>query len=405
MINHPIKYNIKLRRFSQMKSTKLTSALLMSSLLVGGVVNLGAGVVTASADAVSSQPWNQPEDNTPADPDGHKQGVENEANDHVVTPDMTEVKTESQDITRTIKYDYSGVEKYMKPGVDYPKEKTQTVTVMRQAVKGTNGDLNWGQWSIGTFPKVEIDKLSGVNATTKLVPVNASGATISEVPQQDVKHGDQNSTVTIKFKAIDTSKNDANQTHTAADDSTMTNNADPVTPEIPARPAEIQSDPAEAPSDSSSSSSSSDSSSSTEKPDAANPSDGNSSKSDSDTSKSDRDSSKTDTDPSTDANGTPDKSNSSSDKSNNSSGKSSDTSKSTDGQSSDQSADGQTSNGLPVQNNGTSKTQSKTEQQPNTGNLPQTGDAAFQSVKAAAFSLAGLAMLGSAAIIRLKKLF
>ena len=388
-----------------MKSTKLTSALLMSSLLVGGVVNLGAGVVTASADAVSSQPWNQPEDNTPADPDGHKQGVENEANDHVVTPDMTEVKTESQDITRTIKYDYSGVEKYMKPGVDYPKEKTQTVTVMRQAVKGTNGDLNWGQWSIGTFPKVEIDKLSGVNATTKLVPVNASGATISEVPQQDVKHGDQNSTVTIKFKAIDTSKNDANQTHTAADDSTMTNNADPVTPEIPARPAEIQSDPAEAPSDSSSSSSSSDSSSSAEKPDAANPSDGNSSKSDSDTSKSDRDSSKTDTDPSTDANGTPDKSNSSSDKSNNSSDKSSDTSKSTDGQSSDQSADGQTSNGLPVQNNGTSKTQSKTEQQPNTGNLPQTGDAAFQSVKAAAFSLAGLAMLGSAAIIRLKKLF
>ena len=388
-----------------MKSTKLTSALLMSSLLVGGVVNLGAGVVTASADAVSSQPWNQPEDNTPADPDGHKQGVENEANDHVVTPDMTEVKTESQDITRTIKYDYSGVEKYMKPGVDYPKEKTQTVTVMRQAVKGTNGDLNWGQWSIGTFPKVEIDKLSGVNATTKLVPVNASGATISEVPQQDVKHGDQNSTVTIKFKAIDTSKNDANQTHTAADDSTMTNNADPVTPEIPARPAEIQSDPAEAPSDSSSSSSSSDSSSSAEKPDAANPSDGNSSKSDSDTSKSDRDSSKTDTDPSTDANGTPDKSNSSSDKSNNSSDKSSDTSKSTDGQSSDQSADGQTSNGLPVQNNGTSKTQSKTEQQPNTGNLPQTCDAAFQSVKAAAFSLAGLAMLGSAAIIRLKKLF
>ena len=388
-----------------MKSTKLTSALLMSSLLVGGVVNLGAGVVTASADAVSSQPWNQPEDNTPADPDGHKQGVENEANDHVVTPDMTEVKTESQDITRTIKYDYSGVEKYMKPGVDYPKEKTQTVTVMRQAVKGTNGDLNWGQWSIGTFPKVEIDKLSGINATTKLVPVNAAGATISEVPQQDVKHGDQNSTVTIKFKAIDTSKNDANQTHTAADDSTMTNNADPVTPEIPARPAEIQSDPAEAPSDSSSSSSSSDSSSSAEKPDAANPSDGNSSKSDSDTSKSDRDSSKTDTDPSTDANGTPDKSNSSSDKSNNSSDKSSDTSKSTDGQSSDQSADGQTSNGLPVQNNGTSKTQSKTEQQPNTGNLPQTGDAAFQSVKAAAFSLAGLAMLGSAAIIRLKKLF
>lgn len=388
-----------------MKSTKLTSALLMSSLLVGGVVNLGAGVVTASADAVSSQPWNQPEDNTPADPDGHKQGVENEANDHVVTPDMTEVKTESQDITRTIKYDYSGVEKYMKPGVDYPKEKTQTVTVMRQAVKGTNGDLNWGQWSIGTFPKVEIDKLSGINATTKLVPVSAAGATISEVPQQDVKHGDQNTTVTIKFKAIDTSKNDANQTHTAADDSTMTNNADLVTPEIPARPAEIQSDPAEAPSDSSSSSSSSDSSSSTEKPDAANPSDSNSSKSDSDTSKSDRDSSKTDTDPSTDANGTPDKSNSSSDKSNNSSDKSSDTSKSTDGQSSDQSADGQTSNGLPVQNNGTSKTQSKTEQQPNTGNLPQTGDAAFQSVKAAAFSLAGLAMLGSAAIIRLKKLF
>lgn len=386
-----------------MKSTKLTSALLMSSLLVGGVVNLGAGVVTASADAVSSQPWNQPEDNTPADPDGHKQGVENEANDHVVTPDMTEVKTESQDITRTIKYDYSGVEKYMKPGVDYPKEKTQTVTVMRQAVKGTNGDLNWGQWSIGTFPKVEIDKLSGINATTKLVPVSAAGATISEVPQQDVKHGDQNTTVTIKFKAIDTSKNDANQTHTAADDSTMTNNADLVTPEIPARPAEIQSDPAEAPSDSSSSSS--DSSSSAEKPDAANQSDSNSSKSDSDTSKSDRDSSKTDTDPSTDANGTPDKSNSSSDKSNNSSDKSSDTSKSTDGQSSDQSADGQTSNGLPVQNNGTSKIQSKTEQQPNSGDLPQTGDAATQSAKAAAFSLAGLAMLGSTAIIRLKKLF
>lgn len=386
-----------------MKSTKLTSALLMSSLLVGGVVNLGAGVVTASADAVSSQPWNQPEDNTPADPDGHKQGVENEANDHVVTPDMTEVKTESQDITRTIKYDYSGVEKYMKPGVDYPKEKTQTVTVMRQAVKGTNGDLNWGQWSIGTFPKVEIDKLSGINATTKLVPVSAAGATISEVPQQDVKHGDQNTTVTIKFKAIDTSKNDANQTHTAADDSTMTNNADLVTPEIPARPAEIQSDPAEAPSDSSSSSS--DSSSSAEKPDAANPSDSNSSKSDSDTSKSDRDSSKTDTDPSTDANGTPDKSNSSSDKSNNSSDKSSDTSKSTDGQRSDQSADGQTSNGLPVQNNGTSKIQSKTEQQPNSGDLPQTGDAATQSAKAAAFSLAGLAMLGSTAIIRLKKLF
>ena len=386
-----------------MKSTKLTSALLMSSLLVGGVVNLGAGVVTVSADAVSSQPWNQPEDNTPADPDGHKQGVENEANDHVVTPDMTEVKTESQDITRTIKYDYSGVEKYMKPGVDYPKEKTQTVTVMRQAVKGTNGDLNWGQWSIGTFPKVEIDKLSGINATTKLVPVSAAGATISEVPQQDVKHGDQNTTVTIKFKAIDTSKNDANQTHTAADDSTMTNNADLVTPEIPARPAEIQSDPAEAPSDSSSSSS--DSSSSSEKPDAANPSDSNSSKSDSDTSKSDRDSSKTDTDPSTDANGTPDKSNSSSDKSNNSSDKSSDTSKSTDGQSSDQSADGQTSNGLPVQNNGTSKIQSKTEQQPNSGDLPQTGDAATQSAKAAAFSLAGLAMLGSTAIIRLKKLF
>lgn len=69
-----------------------------------------------------------------------------------------------------------------------------------------------------------------------------------------------------------------------------------------------------------------------------------------------------------------------------------------------QSSDGQTSNGLPVQNNGTSKTQSKTEQQPNSGDLPQTGDQAA-SKKAAGLTLTGLAMLGSATFLKLKRLF
>lgn len=368
-----------------MKSTKLTSALLLSSLIAGGATAFTAGVTTAvKADAVSSQPWNQPENTSAADPNGNKPGVTNEANDHVVTPDMTEIKTNSQTITRTIRFDYSGVEQYMKPGVDYPKEKTQTVIVMQQGVKGTNGQLNWGQWSIGTFPKVELSMLGGVNMTTKLVPVNASGATITDVPQQDVKHGDQNTTVTIKFKAIDTSKNDANQTHTDADKSTIHSFIDPTPPVIPARPAVIQSEPVEDQSSSSSSSSSSShDSSAAEKPSATKPS----SSSSADRTSSD----KTDKDPSTDGNMTPSKS---------SNTQTSDSSQSKDNQSSD----GQTSNGLPVQNNGTSKTQSKTEQQPNSGDLPQTGDQAA-SKKAAGLTLTGLAMLGSATFLKLKRLF
>lgn len=368
-----------------MKSTKLTSALLLSSLVAGGATAFTAGITTAvKADAVSSQPWNQPENTSAADPNGNKSGVTNEANDHVVTPDMTEIKTNSQSITRTIRFDYSGVEQYLKPGVDYPKEKTQTVIVMQQGVEGTNGQLNWGQWSVGTFPKIELSALSGINATTKLVPVNASGATITDVPQQDVKHGDQNTTVTVKFKAIDTAKNDANQTHTDADKSTIHSFIDPTPPVIPARPAEIQSDPATAPTGSqSSSSSSSHSNSAPEKPSATKPS----SSSNADHASSD----KTDKDPSTDGNMTPSKS---------SGTQTSDSSQSKD----DQSSDGQTSNGLPVQNNGTSKTQSKTEQQPNSGDLPQTGDQAV-SKKAAGLTLTGLAMLGSAAFLKLKRLF
>ena len=369
-----------------MKSTKLTSALLLSSLVAGGATAFTAGITTAvKADAVSSQPWNQPENTSAADPNGNKPGVTNEANDHVVTPDMTEIKTNSQSITRTIRFDYSGVEQYLKPGVDYPKEKTQTVIVMQQGVKGTNGQLNWGQWSVGTFPKIELSALSGINATTKLVPVNTSGATITDVPQQDVKHGDQNTTVTVKFKAIDTAKNDANQTHTDADKSTIHSFIDPTPPVIPARPAEIQSDPATAPAgsqSSSSSSSSSHSSSATEKPSAAKPS----SSSSADHTSSD----KTDKDPSTDGNMTP--------------SKSSNTQTSDSSQSTDSKSDGQTSNGLPVQNNGTSKTQSKTEQQPNSGNLPQTGDQSAPA-KSASLMLTGLAMMGSAVFLKLKQLF
>ena len=367
-----------------MKSTKLTSALLLSSLVAGGATAFTAGITTAvKADAVSSQPWNQPENTSAADPDGNKPGVTNEANDHVVTPDMTEIKTNSQSITRTIRFDYSGVEQYLKPGVDYPKEKTQTVIVMQQGVKGTNGQLNWGQWSVGTFPKIELSALSGVNATTKLVPVNASGATISDVPQQDVKHGDQNTTVTIKFKAIDTSKNDANQTHTDADRTTITSHIAPIAPVIPARPAVIQSEPVEDQSSSSSSASASSHGSSTaEKPSATKPS--------SSSSADHKSSDETDKDPSTDGNGTPNKT--------------SGTQASDNDQSKDGKSDGQTSNGLPVQNNGTSKTQSKTEQQPNSGNLPQTGDQSAPA-KAASLMLTGLAMMGSAVFLKLKQLF
>lgn len=367
-----------------MKSTKLTSALLLSSLVAGGATAFTAGITTAvKADAVSSQPWNQPENTSAADPDGNKPGVTNEANDHVVTPDMTEIKTNSQSITRTIRFDYSGVEQYLKPGVDYPKEKTQTVIVMQQGVKGTNGQLNWGQWSVGTFPKIELSALSGVNATTKLVPVNASGATISDVPQQDVKHGDQNTTVTIKFKAIDTSKNDANQTHTDADRTTITSHIAPIAPVIPARPAVIQSEPVEDQSSSSSSASASSHGSSTaEKPSATKPS--------SSSSADHKSSDETDKDPSTDGNGTPNKT--------------SGTQASDNDQSKDGKSDGQTSNGLPVQNNGTSKTQSKTEQQPNSGNLPQTGDQSAPA-KAASLMLTGLAMMGSAVFLKFKQLF
>ena len=369
-----------------MKSTKLTSALLLSSLVAGGATSFTASITTAvKADAVSSQPWNQPENTSAADPNGNKPGVTNEANDHVVTPDMTEIKTNSQSITRTIRFDYSGVEQYLKPGVDYPKEKTQTVIVMQQGVKGTNGQLNWGQWSVGTFPKIELSALSGVNATTKLVPVNASGATISDVPQQDVKHGDQNTTVTIKFKAIDTSKNDANQTHTDADRTTITSHTAPIAPVIPARPAEIQSKPVDTPTEAQSSASSSSRGSSTPaKPSATKPSSRASSSADR------KSSDQTDKDPSTDGNGTP--------------GKTSGTQANDNSQSKDGKSDGQTSNGLPVQNNGTSKTQSKTEQQPNSGNLPQTGDQSAP-VKAASLMLAGLSMLGSAVFIKLKQLF
>lgn len=360
-----------------MKSTKLTSALLLSSLVAGGATAFTAGITTAvKADAVSSQPWNQPENTSAADPDGNKSGVTNEANDHVVTPDMTEIKTNSQTITRTIRFDYSGVEQYLKSGVDYPKEKTQTVIVMQQGVKGTNGQVNWGQWSVGTFPKIELSALSGINTTTKLVPVNVSGATITDVPQQDVKHGDQNTTVTIKFKAIDTSKNDANQTHTDADRTTITSHTAPIAPVVPARPAVIQSEPVEDQSSSSSSTSaSSHSSSAAEKPSVTKPS--------SSSSADQKSSDKTDKDPSTDGNGT----------------QANDNSQSTDGKS-----DGQTSNGLPVQNNGASKTQSKTEQQPNSGNLPQTGDQSAPA-KSASLMLTGLAMMGSAVFFKLKQLF
>lgn len=367
-----------------MKSTKLTSALLLSSLVAGGATAFTAGITTAvKADAVSSQPWNQPENTSAADPNGNKSGVINEANDHVVTPDMTEIKTNSQTITRTIRFDYSGVEQYLKPGVDYPKEKTQTVIVMQQGVKGTNGQVNWGQWSVGTFPKIELSALSGVNATTKLVPVNTSGATITDVPQQDVKHGDQNTTVTIKFKAIDTSKNDANQTHTDADRTTIASHTAPIAPVVPARPAVIQSEPVEDQSSSSSSTSaSSHGSSAAKKPSATKPS--------SSSSADQKSSDKTDKDPSTDGNGTP--------------SKVSDTQASDGSQSKDSKSDGQTSNGLPVQNNGTSKTQSKTEQQPNSGNLPQTGDQSAPA-KSASLMLTGLAMMGSAVFLKLKQLF
>ena len=160
----------------------------------------------------------------------------------------------------------------MKPGVDYTQEMPQTVIVMQRGGKGTNGQVNWGQWSVGTVPKIELSALSGVNATTKLVPVNASGAMITDVPQQDVKHGDQNTTVTIKFKAIDTSKNDANQTHTDADHTTITSHAAPIAPVVPARPAVIQSEPVEDQSSSSASASaSSRRNSAPEKPSAAKP--------------------------------------------------------------------------------------------------------------------------------------
>lgn len=354
-----------------MKKTKLASALLIGSLVAGGTVSVAYAVNDTVVKADDTQVQNQ--------------------------SDTTEIQTNSQTITRTIKYDLSDVQQYLKPGVEYPKDQTQSVTIMQQGVKGSDGQVDYGDWSVGTFSSISLTKLQGVNSNIELVPVNESGAEVSEVPQQSVKHGDQNTTITIKYKAIDTSKNDANQNNTTADQNSTAANPDPEPEQPKGQTPEIT----DSSSDSTDQSSVSDKQSSQASDIKGD--DGNSGSN----------SSADKTDSSSQAESDSKNSNSSSTNAMNSSSQASsklatDSSgnKATDTQSSsnsDQKSDDQTNNGLPVQNNGTSQTTSKTEAQPNTGNLPQTGDQANH--KGIAAALSSLLMFASAGLVKLKSIF
>lgn len=351
-----------------MKKTKLTSALLIGSLVMGSTISTVYTVNETAVKADDTQSQNQ--------------------------SDTTEIQTNSQTITRTIKYDLSDVQQYLKPGVEYPKDQTQSVTIMQQGVKGSNGHVDFGDWSVGTFSSISLTKLQGANSNIELVPVNESGAEVSEVPQQDVKHGDQNTTIAIKYKAIDTSKNDANQNNTAANENSVAANPDPEPEQPKGQTPEI--------SDSSSDSSDQSSASTEQSLQADEPKkDGQSSDTQSsqvnepkkDDQSSDKQSSNSNQ-KSNDSSTTDDSANQ------NSSKHSADTQASGNN---DQKSDNQTSNGLPVQNNGTSQTTSKTETQPNTGNLPQTGNQSNRGGVIAALN--SIVALVSTGLLKLKSLF
>ena len=347
-----------------MKKTKLTSALLIGSLVMGSTISTAYTINETAVKADDTQSQNQ--------------------------SDTTEIQTNSQTITRTIKYDLSDVQQYLKPGVEYPKDQTQSVTIMQQGVKGSDGHVDYGDWSVGTFSSISLTKLQGANSNIELVPVNESGTEVSEVPQQDVKHGDQNTTITIKYKAVDTSKNDANQNNTAANENSVAANPDPE-PEQPKGQTPEISDSSD-----SSSNNSDQSSSSTEQSSQA------------DESKKDEQSFNTQSPSNSDqklTDKTTDTTSSSADQSSNSDVQKSDN-HSADTQASgnnDQKSDDQTSNGLPVQNNGASQTTSKTETQPNSGNLPQTGDQSNR--KGVIATLGSIITLASADLLKLKSLF
>lgn len=357
-----------------MKKTKLVNALLVGSLVASGVTSATYAVNNTIVKADDTQSQNQ--------------------------SDTTEIQTNSQTITRTIKYDLSDVQQYLKPGVEYPKDQTQSVTIMQQGVKGSAGNVDYGDWSVGTFSSISLTKLQGINSNIELVPVNESGAEVSEVPQQSVKHGDQNTTITIKYKAIDNSKNDANQNNTTADQNSTAANPDPE-PEQPKGQTPEITDSSSDSTDQSSVSDKQSSQASDIKGDDGN-SGSNSSADKTDSSSQAESDSKNSNSSSTDA------TNSSSQTSSklatdNSGNKSIDTQTADSLVSNSTNSGNQTSNGLPIQNNGTSQTTSKTEAQPNTGNLPQTGDQANH--KGIAAALSSLLMFASAGLVKLKSIF
>lgn len=254
---------------------------------------------------------------------------------------------------------------------------------MQQGVKGSNGNVDYGDWSTGTFSSISLTKLQGANSNIELIPVNESGAEVSEVPQQNVKHGDQNTTITIKYKAVDTSNNDANQNNTAADQNSTATNPDPEPDQPKGQTPEI--------SDSSS--------------DSSNSADQTSSNDDQSSQASDaKNSDQSSNDHQDTENQSSDNKSSDAQSSSNSNQKSDDQTSDTQASGNDdQKSDDQTSNGLPIQNNGTSQTTSKTEAQPNTGNLPQTGDTTNH--KGIAAALGSLLMFASAGLIKFKSLF
>lgn len=352
-----------------MKKTKLTSTLLIGSLVMGSAISTAYTINETAVKADDTQSQNQ--------------------------SDTTEIQINSQTITRTVKYDLSDVQQYLKPGVEYLKDQTQSVTIMQQGVKSSDGHVEYGDWSVGTFPSISLTKLQGANSNIELVPVNESGAEVSEVPQQDVKHGDQNTTITIKYKAVDTSKNDANQNNTAANENSVVANPD-LEPEQPkGQTPEI--------SDSLSDSTeqiSSDSKQPSELVDDSKKDDQSSNTQSSQVDELKKDDQSSDKQSSNSNQKSSNVSATDSSANQNSSNHSADTQASGDN---DQKSDDQTSNGLPVQNNGTSQTASKTEVQPNTGNLPQTGDQSNH--RGVITALSSIMALASAGLMKLKSLF
>lgn len=307
--------------------------------------------------------------------------------------DTTEIQTNSQTITRTIKYDLSDVQQYLKPGVEYPKDQTQSVTIMQQGIKGSDGNVDYGDWSVGTFSSISLTKLQGINSNIELVPVNESGAEVSEVPQQSVKHGDQNTTITIKYKAIDNSKNDTNQNNTTADQNSTAANPDPEpeqpkgqTPEITDQSSVSDKQSSQA-SDIKGDDGNSGSKSSADKTDSSSQAESDSKNSNSSSTNATNLSSQASSKLATD----------------NSGNKSIDTQTADSLASNSTNSGNQTSNGLPIQNNGTSQATSKTEAQPNTGNLPQTGDQSNH--KGVTAALGSIMALVSAGLMKLKSLF